>query len=91
MDVIADVAESLFQERGYTAITMREIAKAAGMRQASLYYHFPESNYLCLWRERMFERHRVGIQHALEQADKELRPQLFAATIGFSPNRPSIF
>lgn len=91
-DRILDVAESLFQERGYTAITMREIAKAAGMRQASLYYHFPSKEQLFVSvRERMFERHRVGIQHALEQADKELRSQLFAATNWFLSQPPINF
>lgn len=34
-----DVAAQLFCERGYTVTTTREIAAAAGIRQASLYYH----------------------------------------------------
>jgi len=43
-DRILDVA--LFQERGYTAVAMRDIAEAAGMRTASLYYHFPSKEEL---------------------------------------------
>ena len=34
-----DIAAELFCERGYTVTTTREIAAAAGIRQASLYYH----------------------------------------------------
>src|SRR5579863_8272487 len=34
-----DVAAELFCERGYAVTTTREIAAAAGIRQASLYYH----------------------------------------------------
>jgi AcrR family transcriptional regulator len=34
-------AEHLFSERGYTAVTLRDVAEAVGIRQASLYHHFP--------------------------------------------------
>lgn len=34
-------AEQLFSERGYTAVTLRDIAEAVGVRQASLYHYFP--------------------------------------------------
>jgi AcrR family transcriptional regulator len=34
-----DIAAALFCERGYAVTTTREIAAAAGIRQASLYYH----------------------------------------------------
>jgi len=39
----------------------------------------------------MFERHRIGLQDALEQAGEELRSQLLAVADWFSPNRRSIF
>jgi len=40
-DVILDVAERRFAERGYAAVSVREIAAEAGLRnQASLYHHF---------------------------------------------------
>lgn len=91
-DRILDVAEALFQERGYTAVAMRDIAKAAQMRTASLYYHFPSKEQLFISvRERMFERHRVGIQHALEQADKTLQLQLLAVAKWFLSQPPINF
>ncbi|MGK9220550.1 MULTISPECIES: TetR/AcrR family transcriptional regulator [unclassified Microbacterium] len=37
---ILDAAAALFAERGYAATSTRQIAERAGMRQASLYYHF---------------------------------------------------
>jgi TetR/AcrR family transcriptional regulator, cholesterol catabolism regulator len=74
---ILDVAESLFQARGYNAVTMRDIAKAVGMRQASLYYHFSSKEELFVSvRERLFERHRVGLQNVVSRDEGELRSQL---------------
>ncbi|PMB06821.1 TetR family transcriptional regulator [Fischerella thermalis CCMEE 5198] len=89
---ILDVAETLFQERGYNAVAMRDIAKAVGMRQASLYYHFQnkEQLFVCV-REQMFERHRVGLENALAQADQELRSQLQAAADWFLSQPPIKF
>jgi AcrR family transcriptional regulator len=40
-DTILDAAEACFAERGFAAVSMREIAADAGLRnQASLYHHF---------------------------------------------------
>jgi AcrR family transcriptional regulator len=75
---ILDVAEMLFQERGYTAVAMRDIAEALGVRQASLYYYFSNKEQLFVSvRERGFERHRVGLQAAFARADEELRWSFF--------------
>lgn len=40
-DQILDAAAHLFVERGYAATSTRAIAEEVGIRQASLYYHFP--------------------------------------------------
>lgn len=37
---ILEAAASLFAERGFAATSTRQIAERAGMRQASMYYHF---------------------------------------------------
>jgi len=37
---ILDVAIDLFAQKGFDAISMREIAEAAGIRKATLYYYF---------------------------------------------------
>jgi AcrR family transcriptional regulator len=38
---IREVATTLCFERGYHGTTMREIARGAGMKAASLYNHYP--------------------------------------------------
>ncbi len=40
-DTVLDAAEQLFAARGYAAVTLKDIAKQLGMKQASLYYHVP--------------------------------------------------
>jgi AcrR family transcriptional regulator len=37
---ILDCAARIFREKGYAAASLRDIANAAGMRTASMYYHF---------------------------------------------------
>lgn len=37
---ILDVAARLFTEKGYAATSVRDIAKALGIANPSLYYHF---------------------------------------------------
>ena len=39
-DRVIDRALSLFSERGTTAVSMRELADAAGLTVPGLYYHF---------------------------------------------------
>ena len=43
---ILSAAERLFVEKGYHAISMREIADAVGMTKAALYYHFRDKEQL---------------------------------------------
>ena len=38
LEIIA-IASALFKEKGYSAVTMRDIAKAMGIKAASLYNH----------------------------------------------------
>lgn len=75
------VAEQLFTERGYAAVTMRDIAEALGMRQASLYHHVPggkEDLYMEVI-TRTMARHRAGMEAALAAGGDDLRGQLRAA------------
>jgi len=43
---ILDTAAKLFSERGYHAVSMRDIAKSTGMLPGSLYYHFSSKENL---------------------------------------------
>jgi AcrR family transcriptional regulator len=74
-------AERLFNERGYTAVTLRDIADALGIRQASLYYHVPGGKEALFIEvsERSFHRHRAGLEAAILGAGTEPREQLRGA------------
>lgn len=86
---VLDAAEELFMRRGYNAIALRDIADALGMRQASLYHHFPEGKeqlYVAVTQQ-VFERHRAGVAYALVGAKPELRAQL-EAVAGWFETQP---
>jgi AcrR family transcriptional regulator len=88
---VLDIAERLFMESGFAAVTLRDVAETAGMRQASLYYHFPEGKeqlYVVVV-ERVFERHRVGMEEAVAAVPPRLRDQLQAVADWFG-SQPSI-
>ncbi len=87
---ILDVAEALFMDRGYSAITLRDIADELGIKQASLYYHFPEGKeqIFVAMAERLFERHREGLEAALQEAGTPLSAQLHAIANWFSSQPP---
>ncbi len=87
---VLDVAEQLFIQHGYAAVTLRTIADALGMRQASLYYHFPEGKeqLFVAMATRVFERHRVGLQAVIESATGDLSLQLQAVADWFGSQPP---
>ncbi len=85
-------AETLFRQRGYSNVTMRDIAEEVGIRQASLYYHFPSKEQLFITvTEQVFERHRNGLQQAIQEAGSDLRVQLQAASRWFISQPPLNF
>lgn len=83
---LLDTAQALFHERGYRAVTMQDIARKLGIRQASLYYHVPDGKEQLFVEvaSRSFEQHRQGLQAALAQAPVELEAQLRAAAGWFA-------
>jgi AcrR family transcriptional regulator len=89
---VLDQAEQLFRVRGYNTVTMRDIAHEVGIRQASLYYHFPSKEQLFVEvTERMFERHRIGLQQVIDQNGSNLRSHLQAVGIWFLSQPPIHF
>lgn len=75
------VAERLFAERGYSAVTLRDIGQELGMRHTSLYYHFPagkEEMYVEVTARRM-RRYQAGLEEAIAAVNSDWREQLRAA------------
>jgi AcrR family transcriptional regulator len=59
--VILDTAAQLFSTIGYTESGMRQIAEMAGMRPASVYYHFPSKEAILL------EVLQTGLEHTVKR------------------------
>lgn len=74
------VAEALFSERGYTAVTLQDIAQTLGVRTAALYYHVPKGKEQLFVEvtTRSFLRHRKGLEQAISQGEPNLATQLSA-------------
>lgn len=87
---VLDVAERLFMQRGYAAITLRDIAQALNMKQASLYYHFPggKEQLFVTVVQRVLGRYKAGISQALTAHSPDLRQQLMAIALWFAKQPP---
>jgi AcrR family transcriptional regulator len=82
-DNLLDAAEQLFEARGYAAVTLKHIADKLGIKQASLYYHFPlgkEDLYVEVML-RHLEHRLTAISGAIELAEPTLAACLFAVGI----------
>ncbi|WP_433796671.1 TetR/AcrR family transcriptional regulator [Actinoplanes sp. CA-252034] len=69
---ILDAAAELFARRGYAATSTRLIAETVGIRQASLYYHFPNKEQILA--ELLEATVRPSLTYADELSGKELPP-----------------
>lgn len=87
---VLDMAEELFMARGYSAVTLRDIANALDLKQASLYYHFPEGKeqLFVAVALRTFDRHRRGMEAAITGAEADLRSRLAAVAAWFESQPP---
>jgi len=47
-EAILDTARRLFDEQGYDATSLRQIAEAVGMTKAAVYYHYPAKEHMLL-------------------------------------------
>jgi AcrR family transcriptional regulator len=67
---ILDIAARQFRNRGYAAVSMRDIATEAGMRTPSLYYHFAAKDDLVI---AVMDRGIVVVREAVTAALAALR------------------
>lgn len=77
---ILDVAETLFSQRGYVPVRLRDIAAAIGVKHTVLYYYIPggkEQLYVDVM-TRSLQRHRLGMEAAIAQVGPDLRRQMQA-------------
>jgi AcrR family transcriptional regulator len=84
-DKVLAVAVQLFAEYGYHAATMRDIARVAGIRAASIYYHYANKQALLveimethMWRlntnlERIVSKHETVQQRLYEAIANHIR------------------
>lgn len=75
---VLNAAEELFVKRGYEAVIIKDIAKAAGIHHASLYHHVPggkPSLYVEVM-TRHLQRYQVGMHAAIQQPQENLESQL---------------
>lgn len=77
---VLQAAEQLFAQKGYAAVTLRDIAAEVGIRHASLYHHVPggKEELFVEVTERNFKRHAVGLHQAMSEAAPDVRSQLQA-------------
>ena len=79
-------AEKLFAQRGFEAVSMREINRAAGQGNASaLHYHFGSREVLVeaiiAWRMHPVNQRRNEILDGLSQGDAEITPRELARAL----------
>lgn len=68
---ISEHALELFARNGYDATSMREIAEAAGVTKASLYYHFKSKADIVI---SLMESYRLQLEDLVRWATRDPRP-----------------
>ena len=92
-DHILDVAERLFADRGFAATSMRQIANAAGVNVATLYYHCDNKEHLFLaLHERVIATMAAIVSEALSEGRDflQLAEKLMDSVVDFLARNPAI-
>ena len=64
--LLLDQAQTLVQERGFNAFSYKDLAKAVGIRTASIHYHFPSKGDLGV---ALMQRYSAGLEGLLTSLD----------------------
>src|SRR5689334_368038 len=78
---VLNMAEAMFRERGYAAVSLNDLAVALGIRKASLYHHAPggkETLYVEVM-ERTLQRLRSGLEQTIQRSAPGFMQSLHAA------------
>ncbi|MDX2012400.1 MAG: helix-turn-helix domain-containing protein [Myxococcaceae bacterium] len=81
---ILDRSLELFAQRGFTGSSMRDIAKAVGVRESALYHHFPNKDAIleALLAENGPGQVNMILSNELESLVETLGPRQFLSTFG---------
>lgn len=71
LELILEKAEEMIHDKGFMAVSLRDLAKAVGVRAASLYYHFPSKEDILF---AITKRHMDGLLTATREALGEVPP-----------------
>jgi len=88
---IRNAARRLFAERGYNAVSMRDIAQAVGKHQGGLYNHFASKQALLvdLMEDNLRRAHEQAIEPLAGLSDPTHRLEAFVrAHLGFNIDNP---
>jgi AcrR family transcriptional regulator len=82
---ILSTACRLFVKQGYTATSMRQVAKSAGIGKATIYYHFPDKQSIVMaLLQRNIKRMEEALRLVRSESDPRRRIQVAAeASIDF--------
>ncbi len=87
---ILAIASTLFAERGFAAVTLRDVADALRMKQGSLYYYIPggKDELFVQVMEYSFQRHQTRVQEIVDQSSERTRETLYAVVDWFVDEPP---
>lgn len=87
---LLDAAERLFMERGYAGVTLRDIAVALAIKQASIYHHAPggkQDLYVSVVL-RAIDRHALSLWAIIDEPSRGLEEDLVRVGLWLSREPP---
>jgi len=91
-EALLDAAEQLLPSRGPEALTLREVARRAGVSHGAPYHHFPSRDALLA---AVAERGFIGLGEAMETATgttpRDRLAAICEAYVGFAAKHPTRF
>ncbi|MBI2764902.1 MAG: TetR/AcrR family transcriptional regulator [Chloroflexi bacterium] len=72
LELILEKAEEMIHDKGFMAVSLRDLANAVGVRAASLYYHFPSKEDILF---AITKRHMDGLLTATREALGAVTPE----------------
>jgi AcrR family transcriptional regulator len=83
-NALLGAAETLLERDGQAGLSLREVARGAGVSHAAPYRHFRDKEALLqVLAQRGFERLRQAIEHAVEGARQNPEQQLVEAAVAY--------